>query len=104
MIQFSTRFRAIGGASVLAISTGLVASVPAPALAQAVIDETVEERQTVPGGGTLDVTSEGAIEVIDDDAVEVEGDDAQITNAGTIRSFGGRAIDARDVDGTIIDN
>lgn len=106
MTQFSHRLRAIEGASVLAISAGLAAAVAASAQAQApvVIDEMVEERQDIPGGGTLEVTPDGAVDVTGDDAVEVEGDDAQITNAGTIRSYGERAIDARDVDGTIIAN
>ncbi|NBC88537.1 MAG: hypothetical protein GVX90_03425, partial [Alphaproteobacteria bacterium] len=110
MTQFSTRFRAIGGASMLAISTGLVASVPAPALAQdvpdgdIVLEGTLTGTVSADGAGSLTVTDTGAIDVVGEDAVEVEGDDFTITNAGTIRSYGERAIDARDVDGTVIDN
>lgn len=110
MTQFSTRFRAIGGASMLAISTGLVASAPAPALAQdvpdgdIVLEGTLTGTVTADGAGSLTVTDTGAIDVVGEDAVEVEGDDFTITNAGTIRSYGERAIDARDVDGTVIDN
>jgi hypothetical protein len=67
-------------------------------------------------GGTLDVTLDlaeegsltidavGVIDVEFDDAIEVNADDFAITNNGTIRSVGGRAIDGRGFDGTTITN
>jgi hypothetical protein len=50
------------------------------------------------------VTENGSIIVDGDDALEVDADGFVITNEGTIRSVGSRAIDGRDVNDTEIVN